>query len=282
MPKMALGRGLGALIPESTDMPAGVVAIDIDKIRPNEYQPRKRFDEAQLQELAASIKAKGIIQPVIVRRDGEGVYSLITGERRWRAAKIAGLSKIPAIIKDVAESELLEVALIENIQREDLNPIETAEACQRLIKDFHLTQEAISERLGMQRSSIANYLRILRLPYEVKQWIADGSLTMGHAKAILSIEHQNEILRVARKVIEKGLSVRETETAVERLKRLITKKTIKKRHVQLDYIEDELKRTLGTKVRIIQGRRGGKVEIEYYSTEDLDRIIEVITGRRRT
>ncbi|MBI5199787.1 MAG: ParB/RepB/Spo0J family partition protein [Nitrospirae bacterium] len=273
MPKTALGKGLGALIPDIKG--AGVTEIDIKDIKPSEYQPRKRFDETQLEELTLSIKAKGVIQPIIVRRTDDGGYSLIAGERRWRAARMAGLKKIPAIVRDVTEAERVELALIENLQREDLNPIETAEACNRLIKDFHLTQEDLSKVLGKQRSSIANYLRLLKLPYDVKQWITKGDITMGHAKSILSLEKPGDQIDAGRRIIKKGLSVRQAEFIVRRM--LKPKATIKKKKdFHFSDLEEGLKRFLGTKVNIQRRRKGGKIEIEYYSDDDLTRIIEIL------
>lgn len=270
MQKSALGKGLGALIPVSTE--EGITEIDISSIQPSEYQPRKRFDD--LQGLASSIKSKGILQPVIVRRSEDGSYRLVTGERRWRAAKMVGLKEIPAIVKDVAESERLELALIENLQREDLNPLETAEACHRLIKDFHLTQEELSKHIGKERSSIANYLRLLKLPSQIKQWIAGGDLSMGHAKAILSLDRALDQISLGRKIINKGLSVREAEVLASRVVRH-KPPSIKRKDPQISNLEDALKRFLGTKVRIYEGEKGGRVEIEYYSKNDLIRIIEI-------
>ncbi|MEK6691535.1 MAG: ParB/RepB/Spo0J family partition protein [Nitrospirota bacterium] len=273
MPKTALGKGLGALIPDIKG--AGVAEIDIKDIKPSEYQPRKRFDETQLEELTLSIKAKGVIQPIIVRRTDDGGYSLIAGERRWRAARMAGLKKIPAVVRDVTEAERVELALIENLQREDLNPIETAEACNRLIKDFHLTQEDLSKVLGKQRSSIANYLRLLKLPYDVKQWITKGDITMGHAKSLLSLEKSGDQIDAGRRIIKKGLSVRQAEFIVRRM--LKPKTTIKKKKdFHFSDLEEGLKRFLGTKVNIQRRRKGGKIEIEYYSDDDLTRIIEIM------
>ncbi len=274
MPKPALGKGLGALIPEVKAQ--GVTEIDINNIQPSEYQPRKRFDKDQLEELSLSIKSKGVLQPVIVRKANDGSYRLITGERRWRAASMAGLKKIPAIVKDVTEAERVELALIENLQREDLNPIETAEACHRLIKDFHLTQEDLSKILGKQRSSIANYLRLLKLPTDVKDWISKGGLSMGHAKAILSLVKLGDQTEAGRRIIKKGLSVRQTESLVQRMLRRKPSILKKKKDVHISALEDSLKRFLGTKVKIYKGKKGGRVEIEYYSDDDLIRIIEVI------
>jgi ParB family chromosome partitioning protein len=274
MPKLALGKGLGALIPDLKG--AGISEIDINDIQPSEYQPRKRFDEAQLVELSLSIRSKGVLQPIIVRKTGDGSYRLVAGERRWRAAKMAGLKRIPAIIRDVTEAENVELALIENLQREDLNPIETAEACNRLIKDFHLTQEDLSKLLGKQRSSIANFLRLLKLPLDVKQWISSGDLSMGHAKAILSLEKPMDQTDAGRRIIRKGLSVREAEALIVRMLKHKIPVIKKRKDPHLSELEDGLKRFFGTKVKIHHRKRGGRIEIEYYSSDDLIRIIEII------
>lgn len=274
MQRPALGKGLGALIPDVKAQ--GVTEIDINNIQPSEYQPRKMFDKDQLEELSLSIKSKGVLQPVIVRRADDGTYRLIAGERRWRAARMAGLKKIPVIVRDVTEAERVELALIENLQREDLNPIETAEACQRLIKEFHLTQEDLSQVLGKQRSSIANYLRLLKLPFDLKDWISKGYLSMGHAKALLTLEKPRDQIEAGRRIIKKGLSVRQAETLVQRMLRRKPAILKKKKDPHIFDLEDRLKRFLGTKVKIYKGKKGGRIEIEYYSEDDLIRIIEVI------
>ena len=269
--KTALGKGLDALIPEKGDE---VIYLDIDRIFPGEHQPRKAFRDDSLKELAASIKDKGVLQPVIVSRVGDGTFRLVTGERRWRATALAGLKKMPALVRDVASKDSLEIALIENIQREDLNPIETAEAFRKLTTDFHLTQEELSDKVGKDRATIANYLRLLKLPEEVKSLIYNGSLTMGHAKALLTIEGRSHQVEAARKIIKKGLSVREAEA--------LTKKTIKSKRgritkdPQISSLEEKLIRSLGTKVRILHKGKKGKIEIEYYSLEELDRLLEIL------
>lgn len=274
MQKPALGKGLGALIPDLKG--AGITEIEINNIQPSEYQPRKRFDDAQLEELSLSIRSKGILQPIIVRKSEDGGYRLIAGERRWRAARMAGLKRIPAIVRDVSEAERVELALIENLQREDLNPMETAEACHRLIKDFHLTQEDLSKLLGKQRSSIANYLRLLKLPSDVKQWITKGDLSMGHSKAMLSLEKPGDQIEAGRRIIKKGLSVREAEALVQRMLKHKSPTKKKRKDFHLSDLEEGLKRFLGTKVKIHQRRKGGRIEIEYYTDDDLIRIIEII------
>lgn len=277
--KTALGKGLSALIPEGP-VSSQVNELDINSITPNEYQPRKTIKDSSLNELIESIRSSGVIQPVIVRRVGDNSYQLIAGERRWRAARTAGLKTIPAIIKDVAPVESLELALIENIQREDLNPIEMAEAFQRLIDEFNLTHEELSKKVGKERATVTNYLRLLKLPTEIKSWLADGSLSMGHAKALLQIERPELQVEVARKVIHDGLSVREAEALSKRVS-LSGSLTRKAQHTQKDpniaSLEERLMHGLGTKVRLMhRGKKGGRIEIEYYSLEELDRLLEIL------
>ncbi len=277
--KMALGKGLEALIPEKGEE---VLNLEINRIFPGGEQPRKTFRDNSLKELAASIKEKGVLQPIIVSRVGDGSFKLIAGERRWRAAQIAGLKKIPAIVKNVASKDSLEIALIENIQREDLNPVETAEAFNKLLKDFNLTQEELSEKVGKERATVANYLRLLKLPEEIKSLISDGSLSMGHARAILSVEGRANQIEAARKIITKGLSVREAEALAKNIGLPGTKKS--KGHKghkdpQIASLEDKLIKSLGTKVRIQhKGKKGGRIEIEYYSLDELDRLLEILMG----
>lgn len=281
MQKVALGKGLGALIPDLTGLDEnekkalGIMNIELDKIIPNEYQPRKSFDEARLNELAQSIKEQGVIQPIIVHSAGSG-YELIAGERRWRAAKIAGLKTIPAIVKEASKRELLEMALIENIQREDLNPLEAAEAYKRLQDEFKLTQEDLAKRVGKERSTITNFLRLLSLPREVKQELVSGGLSMGHAKAILSLERVRDQVQAASIIVKKGLSVREAEALAARLKSGVKEKKTKRLSHELKAVEERLKKALGTKVSIASRSKGGKIVIEYYSADELDRIIDKI------
>ena len=270
--KMALGKGLEALIPERGEE---VLHLEISRIFPGE-QPRKIFRDNSLKELAASIKEKGILQPIIVSRVGDGSFRLIAGERRWRAAQIAGLKKIPAIVKNVASKDSLEIALIENIQREDLNPIEEAEAFNRLVKDFNLTQEEVSEKVGKERATVANYLRLLKLPDEIKSLISDSSLSMGHARAILSIEGRANQLQAARRIIKKGLSVREAESLAKNGAPKKSKTRSAHKDPQIASLEDKLIKSLGTKVRIQhKGEKGGRIEIEYYSLDELDRLLDI-------
>lgn len=273
--KTALGKGLSSLLPDKTE---DVISIDVDRIIPGEQQPRKIFKDESLKELAASIKEKGVLQPVIVSRTGDGTFRLIAGERRWRAASIAGLKKMPAIVKDVSSEDSLEIALVENIQREDLNPVETASAFQRLIKDFDLTQEELSAKVGKDRATVANYLRLLKLPDEIKTFVNDGTLSMGHARAILSIDGRVNQVEAARRIIHMGLSVREVEILAKKLSTGVKKKIHHgKKDPQIASLEDRLIRSLGTKVRIHHKGKRGRIEIEYFSLDELDRLLEILT-----
>ena len=286
--KPALGKGLSALIPqkekgkekeERSGTHREILELDITSIKPNEYQPRRFFKDSALNELVGSIKEKGVIQPVIARKSSDGSYQLIAGERRWRAAGMAGLKSIPAIIKDAAPVEALELALIENIQREDLNPLETAEAFDRLIKDFHLTHDELSRKVGKDRATVTNYLRILKLPADVKRLIAEGALSIGHAKALLQIENQRIQIDIARKIVQSGLSVREAEKLSKKAGALGSPRPAAKstRDPQIASLEEKLMHSLGTKVRLIhKSNKGGRIEIEYYSLDDLDRLLEVL------
>ncbi len=271
--KTALGKGLESLIPDRGEE---VIHLDIDRIFPGEQQPRKMFRDDSLKDLAASIREKGVLQPVIVSRFGDGTFRLVTGERRWRAASLAGLTKIPALIKNVASKDSLEIALIENIQREDLNPIEAAEAFNRLVMEFNLTQEDLSDRVGKDRATIANYLRLLKLPEEVKSFLYNGSLSMGHAKAILAIDGKSNQTEAARRIIRKGLSVREAELLSKKISG--SPKGKASRDPQISSLEEKLIRSLGTRVRIRNKGKKGKIEIEYYSLEELERLLDILLG----
>lgn len=284
--KPALGKGLSALIPaseKSKKASTGTIEIldlNIKSIVPNEYQPRRIFNDGALNDLISSIKEKGIIQPIIVRKSTDSKYELIAGERRWRAATSIGLATIPAIVKDAAPVEALELALIENIQREDLNPLETAEAFERLIQDFNLTHEDLSQKVGKDRATVSNYLRILKLPADIKKWMVSGSLTIGHAKALLQVENQSLQIEIARKVIKNGLSVRETEALCRKSASTGSSRTKVKssRDPQIVSLEESLMHSLGTKVRLLHrsNKKGGKIEIDYFSLEELDRLLEVL------
>ncbi len=274
--KMALGKGLESLLPDKTE---DIIHVDIDRLFPGEQQPRRNFNDSSLKELAASIKEKGVIQPIIASRKGDGTFRIIAGERRWRASSIAGLKKVPVIIKNVSPADSLEIALIENIQREDLNPIETADAFNRLMKEFDLTQEDLSVKVGKERATVANYLRLLKLPDDIKALISKGSLSMGHARAILSIEGRSGQIKAARRIINKGLSVREAETLAKGWdKGAKKKKTLSgSKDPQILSLENRLIQSLGTKVRIHNKGKKGSIEIEYYSLEELDRLLEILT-----
>lgn len=281
--RKALGKGLGltALVPPAEPPKGDIREIEIGKIIPNRYQPRQYFDPEALASLAASLKSHGLIQPITVRKEENGRFELIAGERRWRAAQLAGLAAIPAIVKPVQDQELMEWALLENVQREDLNPIEKAQAYQRLISEFSLTQEAIAARMGIDRSSVANFLRLLLLPESLWGSIADGVLTMGHAKALLSLERKEDQLRIAEEIKAKGWSVRQVEALVQKMKREARpepSKAPRSAAPEAAELESRLRLALGTKVRLVQQGKGGEIRIEYYSFEDLDRILEKLTG----
>jgi ParB family chromosome partitioning protein len=280
MQKQALGKGLGALIPDLSALDdkekqaLGIVEIELDKIIPNEYQPRKTFNDERLKELAASIMEQGVIQPIIVHQIGSN-YGLIAGERRWRASRLAGLKTVPALVREASKRELIEQALIENIQREDLNPLEAAEAFKRLQDEFKLTQEVLARRVGKERSTIANFLRILGLPIEVKRHLAAGAISLGHAKAILSLERHRDQIAAAETIVKKGLSVREAEALATKLRH---PSEPKKKPASSEYrsIEDRLRKSLGTRVSIETSSKGGRIVIAYYSDEELERILERI------
>ncbi len=275
MKRSVLGKGLDALIP-AEKVGQGYVTLGIDEIRPNTFQPRKDFDEEAINELAASIQEKGIIQPIVVRKN-MNAYEIIAGERRWRAAQRVGLTKIPVIIKDVSDREVLELALVENLQREDLNPIEEATAYGQLIEDFGLTHEEISKRIGKERSTITNQLRLLKLPEEVREALIKGEITAGHARALLGLESPNKMKEVLEAIRKEKLSVRKTEKLVQKL--LADKQTAIKSHDIDPYIKhltEELKKALGTQVKIIDKGGEGRIEIEYYSKDELERLIEIL------
>lgn len=271
--KKGLGRGLEALIEANESDEGTVQEVKINDIEPNSGQPRKTFNQEKLEELAESIKAHGIIQPLVVRKRN-GKFEIVAGERRWRAARIAGLSKVPIVVKEVTDKELMEVALVENLQREDLNPIEEAYGYETLLKGYALTQEEVSKAVGKSRSAIANTLRLLTLDEKVKKLVEKGELSAGHARAIVVIKDKEQQLEIAKKIIQNDLSVRETEKL---LKLIESKKKIKRKAVDPVYLalEDELKEILGTKVRITNSKNKGRVEIEYYSNDDLERIINI-------
>jgi ParB family transcriptional regulator, chromosome partitioning protein len=281
----ALGKGLSALIPEVPEPVRATTEADIDRLAPNDFQPRVVVDDARLHELAQSIRANGVIQPIVVRKVGDR-FQIIAGERRWRAAKLAGLIRVPVVVKDVApgqEKSLLEMALIENIQREDLNPIEEALAYRRLADEFHLKQEEIAAAVGKDRASVANYVRLLKLPEELRTEVASGRLSMGHARALLSLPSDADQRRVGRDVIARSLSVRETESLVKKVaeaagspRQAIASAPV---DVHTRAAEDRLRVLLGTRVRIVRNGSHGRIEIDFGSEDELIRIFEQLTER---
>ncbi len=287
--KPALGRGLGALLadaraPTPTEhrqqSAGGVTRLPIEQIHADKANPRRTFDAAQLEELAASLKHQGVLQPILVRKEGKG-YRIIAGERRWRAAQKAGLTELPVIIREASDAEAYELALVENIQRADLNPLEEAEAYRRLVEERKLTQEQVADRVGKDRSSVANALRLLHLPNEVKQLVVEGDVDMGHARAILGLGSSKEMVLLARDVVTDKLTVRETEARVKAARAGAPmpskKKAPAKGSPEAKKLVEDLQRKLGTKVRLIEKGNGkGTMEIEFFSYEDLDRIVALI------
>jgi len=268
----ALGKGLGALF---SSLPASgeVQQLDVRRLIPNRHQPRQHFDDASLKELAESIRKQGVVQPVLVRRNPQGGYELIAGERRWRAAQMAGLNTIPAIIKEVSDAEMLQLALIENLQRQDLNPLEAARGYQRLTKQFQLTQDEVAATVGKERSTVANYLRLLTLPDAVKSALGDGALTFGHAKAILSLSHAAAQQQLAQRILDEGLSVRQAESAARTLsgrrRRLL-------RPVEFADLEERLRQRTGTRVSLRGRATKGRIVLHFFSREELERLVDLL------
>jgi ParB family transcriptional regulator, chromosome partitioning protein len=282
MTRRALGRGLSALLSDSISVVAPgeeLQEVDIDLIDPNPDQPRLRFNEDKLNELAQSIRANGLVQPLLLRRSSNGRYQIVAGERRWRAAQLAGLHKVHAVVRNIPDSKLLELALIENIQREELNPIEEASAYQRLIHNLGLTQDEVAQQVGKDRSSIANYLRLLKLPEDVQRMLEDELISMGHARALLGLDTKDQIRRLATEVAEKKLSVRQTEQAVKRATSPQSpgeRSTPSSNDANIRAAELKMKRFLGSQVRIHVGNNGGRIEIDFGSASELDRIYSII------
>lgn len=281
MNRKALGRGLGALLSSdrTIDLGSEPTEVDLDSIVPGPMQPRTHFDEASLQSLADSIRSHGIVQPLLVRRRGEG-FELIAGERRWRAARLADITRVPVVVKEVPDDSLLEIALIENIQRENLNPIEEAQAYKKLIETVGLTQEALALRVGRDRSYITNYLRLLRLPDDLQQLVKEGRLSTGHARTLLALSHPDLQRRLARQIIDNGLSVRATELLVHKATEEKPTKSSRGPQVvdpNVRSAESKLRRALGTQVKILQADSGkGKIEISFFDARDLDRIYSLL------
>ncbi len=283
MNKRGLGRGLGALLSSTPTVDDVLLDVPIEQIEANPHQPRKDFDFKSLDELAASIKASGVIQPVIVRRNGAG-YQLIAGERRWRAARQAGLDRIPAIVRDATDAQSLELALVENLLREDLNPIEEAEAYQKLLAQFGWIQEELAQRIGRDRSSIANSLRLLRLPDEIQADLRSGRLTMGHARALLALPTAAEQLRLRAEILAHDWSVRATEDSIRAGEELSHRRGLaprkgRRRSAELAALEAELQRALMTRVRLVGNDRKGKIEVEYATPTELERLSELLGAR---
>lgn len=288
MNRKALGKGINALIPDfeigvpqSGGAGPGIGELLIDEISPNKLQPRKYFDDEKLEELVQSIRENGVLQPVVVQKGKNNGYELIVGERRWRASKKAGLKKIPAVIREVSDTESLELAIIENIHRQDLNPIEEADAYSRLANEFGLTQEKLGKRLGKSRTSITNTLRLLKLPVSVKEEMVAGRLSMGHARALLGLESVHDMEALKKEILEKDLNVRQVEGRVKQMKTPpeVAAAPARKKNVFIRNLETEFERKLGTKVEIAPRKKGGKVVVTYYSDDDLERIRGMI-GRK--
>ena len=277
----ALGRGLSALIPDApaaSQTSARPLEVDTDLLIPNRFQPRTTMDDARIEELARSIRSNGIIQPIVVRKAGDG-YEIVAGERRWRASQRAGLLKVPVVVRDTPDDKLLAAALIENLQREDLNPMEEAHAYRRLADEFHLTQEQIAEAVGKDRSTIANVTRLLKLPLELRENVAAGVIAMGHARALLSLPDEAAQLRWGREVVSKQLSVRETEVLVKKALTPAAPREEPQTDVHTRAAEEKLRFALGTRVRIARKGKGGKIEIDFTSEDELQRLYEQLTEK---
>jgi len=278
-----LGKGLNALFPdinsviEEEEKRGGVSNCSIETIRPNPYQPRKTFDSKKIEELAASLQSSGIIQPLVVR-ESSGGFELIAGERRWRAALKAGLREVPIVIKNVSDDQVLKLSLIENLQRENLNPVEEAAAYQRLIEEFGFSQENVGEIVGKDRSTITNTLRLLRLPEKIKEDLASGKISSGHARAISGLDNNTKKLKLHREIRKHDLSVRQTEALLKKMKKGGAHLPTQKEAPEIKYIAEKLQHLLGTKVRIIRRGKKGRIEISFFTDEDLERILETIQG----
>lgn len=282
MEKKALGRGLDALLPAAkttADPERGdTLELRLEAIVPNRFQPRQSFSEVELAELTASIKQSGVLQPILVRRKGDGIFELIAGERRLRAAKLAGLEKIPALVRNVSDQESMILALVENLQRDDLNPMETARAYQRMLSEFGMTQEAIAQKVGRERSSVANMLRLVTLPNEVQQMVESERLSTGHAKVILGLTTPEAQVQLAKDIVRDELSVRQAEALVQSHAKARTPASRPVRVPLRSDLEERLQKRLGTRVDVRKGRRGGKIIIHYFSPEELDGVVEQLLG----
>ncbi len=286
MNRKALGKGINALIPDfemgvpesRENGPAKNTELLIDEISPNRFQPRKYFDDNKLEELVASIRENGVLQPILVQKSDTG-YELVVGERRWRASKKAGLKKIPALIREVTDAQALELAIIENIHRQDLNPIEEADAYAHLSDEFALTQEMIAKKVGKSRTAVTNTLRLLKLSRNIKEDLISGKISMGHARALLGLDNAGQMEALRKEIFKQDLTVRQIESRVSRLKQSVSKKPVSlvsKKNIFIKDLEKEFERRLGTKVDIKPAKKGGKLVVTYYSDDDLDRIKDLI------
>ena len=283
MEKKALGKGLGALLPESLPkiLPIereATLEIPLERIVPNRYQPRQTFKPGELSQLAESVKHNGVLQPILVRRKADGLYELIAGERRYRAAKLAGLKTIPAVVRNSSDEQSMQLALIENLQREDLNPMEESRAYYRLVTEFGLTQEGLAQRFGKDRSSIANSLRLLNLPNEIKELVESLRISMGHAKVLLGLSRPELQLKLVKLILDGQLSVRQAEQLIASELRTGKSKPSARRLTAYPDLEEKLRKRLGTKVGIHKGRKGGRIEIHYFEPADLDRLVDMLLG----
>ncbi|KPV42502.1 ParB/RepB/Spo0J family partition protein [Alicyclobacillus ferrooxydans] len=280
MVKKGLGKGLEALIPQLNVTEADAVhEVAIEELRPNPYQPRREFNQEKLKELAESIEQHGIIQPLIVRKSKVKGYDIVAGERRFRAAQLVGLERVPVVVREFSEVELMEVAVIENLQREDLNALEIAEAYANLMEKANMTQEQLARRVGQSRSHVANMLRLLQLPSSVQQYVSRGTLSMGHARALLAVDNAKKQSQLADLVVQQEMSVRKLESLVYNPEKNVSRETKVKKDPNVQLYEDEFRRYLGTSVKILQGKKRGKIEIEYFSRDDLERILGLIATK---
>lgn len=283
MEKKALGKGLGALLPDSIPKVIPIERettqdIPLDRIVPNRYQPRRTFDPGEMAQLAESVRKNGVLQPVLVRRKADGFFELIAGERRYRAAKSAGLRSIPAVVRNSSDEQSMELALVENLQREDLNPIEEARAYHRLVTEFGLTQDSLAQRFGKDRSSIANSIRLLNLPNEIQALVESFKISTGHAKVLLGLNRPDLQLKLVKRILEGQLSVRQTELLIASEQRTGRARAAARRTALYPDLEEKMRKRLGTKVTITKGRKGGRIEIHYFEPADLDRLTEMILG----
>ncbi|MDE3226649.1 MAG: ParB/RepB/Spo0J family partition protein [Nitrospirota bacterium] len=282
MEKRALGKGLDALLPTGGTKPSGAGGesqqVPIEQIIPNRYQPRTDFHETELNQLADSLKQHGILQPLVVRRKGDGFFELIAGERRLRAAKLAGMRHVPVTIRNSTDEQALILALLENLQREDLNPMEAARAYQRMAKEFGLTQDIIAQQIGKDRSSIANIARLANLPNEIQSLVESGQLSSGHAKVLLSLTKMDAQLKLARHIVSAQLSVRQAERLANSQPRAAKPKRLSQAARAYPDVEERLQRRLGTRVSIVKGRSGGQIQIDYFTPAELDRLVELLLG----